>query len=77
MPKKDLQTPKNVLMLTLTERQSRNVAAMLKRRKYTKATIESCRRRSPIEIAQFYEPMDEEARKALIDDIARAAGLQP
>jgi hypothetical protein len=77
MPKKDLQTPKNVLMLTLTERQSRNVAAMLKRRKYTKATIESCRRRSPIEIAQFYEPMDEAARKALIDDIARAAGLQP
>jgi hypothetical protein len=53
------------------------VAAMLKRRKYTKATVESCRRRSPIEIAQFYEPMDEEARKGLLDDIARAAKLQP
>lgn len=77
MAKRHLETPQNVLMLSLTERQSRNVAAMLKRRGYTQATIESCRRRSPIEIAQFYEPLDEETRKALVDDIARAAKLQP
>lgn len=67
----------NVLMETLTERQSRSVAAMLKRRGYTQATIEDCRRRSPIEIAAYFEPLDENNRAALLRDIARAAKLQP
>ena len=67
----------HVLMQTLTERQARSVAAMLKRRGYTKATIEDCRRRSTIEIAKFFEPLDEEAREELIRQIARAAKLQP
>jgi hypothetical protein len=71
------KTPANVLMETLTERGARNVAAMLKRRGYAKATIEDCRRRSPIEIAKYFEPLDEEAREDLTRQIARAAGLQP
>jgi DNA-binding MarR family transcriptional regulator len=67
----------NVLMETLTERGARATAAMLKRRGYEKATIENCRRRSPIEIAKYFEPLDEEAREELIRQIARAAKLQP
>lgn len=67
----------SVLTLTLTERQARSVAAMLKRRGYTQAIIEDCRRRSAIEIAGFFEPMDEKARGELIRQIARAAKLQP
>jgi hypothetical protein len=67
----------NVLMLTLTERQARNVAAMLKRIGYTQAIIEDCRRRSAIEIAAFFEPMDEKAREDLIRKISKAAKLQP
>jgi hypothetical protein len=67
----------NVLMETLTERGARNVAAMLKRRGYTQATIEDCRRRSPLEVAAYFEPLDEEAREELTRRIARAAGLQP
>lgn len=74
MTKKD---EPNVLMENLTERGSRNVAAMLKRRGYTQATVESCRKRSPIEIAAYFEPLDEEAREELTRRIARAAGLQP
>jgi DNA-binding MarR family transcriptional regulator len=73
-------TPKltpNVLMETLTERGARSVAAMLKRRGYTQAVIENCRKRSPIEIAKYFEPLDEEAREELIRQIARAAKLQP
>jgi hypothetical protein len=73
-------TPKvtpNVLMETLTERMARSVAAMLKRRGYTQAIIEDCRRRSPIEIAQYFEPLDKEARDELVKDIAKAAKLQP
>jgi hypothetical protein len=69
--------PSNVLMENLTERGARNVAAMLKRRGYTQATIEDCRRKSPIEIAAYFEPLDEEAREELVRRIARAAGLQP
>jgi hypothetical protein len=76
MTKKNKVT-ENVLMLTLTERGARSTAAMLKRNGYTQATIEDCRRRSPIEIAAFFEPMDEEARKELTEKIARAAKLQP
>jgi hypothetical protein len=67
----------NVLMQALTERQARSVAAMLKRRGYTQATIEDCRRRSPLQVAGYFEPMDEEAREELIRQIARAAKLQP
>lgn len=69
--------PENVLMLSLTERGARNTAAMLKRNGYTQATIEDCRRRSPIEIAAFFEPTNEEAREELTRRIARAAKLQP
>jgi hypothetical protein len=60
----------NVLMQALTERQARSVAAMLKRRGYTQATIEDCRRRSPLQVAGYFEPMDEEAREELIRQIA-------
>jgi hypothetical protein len=67
----------NILMETLTERGARSVAAMLKRRGYTQATIEDCRRRSPVEIAKYFEPLEEEARDELIRQIARAAKLQP
>lgn len=71
------QNPTNVLMQSLTERQARSVAAMLKRRGYTQAIIEDCRRRSPLEIAAYFEPFDEEARKELIRQIAKAAKIQP
>lgn len=71
------QNKPNVLMQTLTEREARSVAAMLKRRGYTQATIEDCRRRSPLEIAQYFEPLDENAREELIRQIARAAKFQP
>ena len=67
----------NVLMQSLTERGARNVAAMLKRKGYTQATIEDCRRRSPLEIAAYFEPYDGDARQELIRQIAKAAGLQP
>jgi hypothetical protein len=67
----------NILMESLTERAARNVAAMLKRRGYTQATIEDCRRRSPLEIAAYFEPYDESAKQELIRQIAKAAGLQP
>jgi DNA-binding PadR family transcriptional regulator len=67
----------NVLMQSLTERGARNVAAMLKRKGYTQATIEDCRRRSPLEIAAYFEPYDEDAKQELIRQIAKAAGLQP
>ena len=67
----------NILMEPLTERASRNVAPMLKRRGYTRATIEDCRKRSPIEIASYFEPYDEMARMTLIQVIAQTAGLQP
>ena len=77
MTKKENKEPQNVLMLSLTERGARNTAAMLKRRGYTQATIEACRRKSPIEIAAFFEPLDKEAREDLVEQIARAAKLQP
>lgn len=64
-------------METLTERGARNVAAMLKRNGYERAIIEDCRRRSPIQIAAYFEPTDEKARAALADQIAKAAGLKP
>ena len=67
----------NIFMETLTERAARNTAAMLKRKGYTQATIEDCRRRSPLEIAQYFEPLDEEARKELMLSIAQAAELIP
>ena len=67
----------NVLMEPLTERAARNVAPMLKRRGYTRAVIEDCRKRSPIEIASYFEPYDEIARISLIQAIAQVAGIQP
>lgn len=69
--------PQNVLMQSLTERGARNVAAMLKRKGYTQATVENCRRRSPVEIAAYFEPIDTEAKEELVRQIAKAAGLQP
>jgi hypothetical protein len=73
-------TPKSfpsVLMEKLTEREARSTAAMLKRIGYKRAIIDDCRKRSPIEIAQYFEPLDEEARNELVKRIAQAAGLQP
>jgi hypothetical protein len=67
----------NILMHTLTEKEARAVAAMLKRTGYTQATIEDCRKKSPIEIAQFFQPLIEEDRKFLLQAIAQAAGLVP
>lgn len=67
----------NVLMESLTERGARNTAAMLKRRGYTQATVEDCRRRSPLQIAAYFEPLDDAARAQLVNDISVAAGLQP
>ena len=69
--------PANVLMETLTERGARSVAAMLKRNGYERATIEDCRKRSPIQIAAYFEPLDENERKILTEQIAKAAGLKP
>ncbi len=67
----------NILMEPLTERAARNVAAMLKRAGYTQATIDGCRKRSPFEIAIFFEPLDMDARIELVNRIAKTAGLQP
>ena len=67
----------NVLMEPLTERAARNVAPMLKGRGYTRAIIEDCRKRSPIEIASYFEPYDEIARMLLVQAIAQVAGIQP
>ena len=64
-------------MEPLTERAARNVAPMLKRRGYTRAIIEDCRKRSPIEIASYFEPYDEIARMLLVQAIAQVAGIQP
>jgi hypothetical protein len=74
---KRVQTPTNILMQALTEREARKVAAMLRRTGYTQAIIEDCRRRSPIEIAAYFEPIDEKEREELTKIIARTAGLQP
>ena len=67
----------NVYMQTVTERAARNIAAMLKRTGYTQATVEDCRKRSPLEIAMYFQPLDEEARKDLMLSIAQVAGLVP
>ena len=74
---KKVQPVSNVLMLAITERAARNVAAMLKRIGYTQIRVEDCRKRSPIEIAAFCEPYNEVERDKLIREIAQAAGLQP
>ncbi len=67
----------NVFLQSLTERESRNVAAMLKRTGYTQATVEDCRKKSSLEIASYFQPLDEEARKELMLSIAQVAGLIP
>jgi hypothetical protein len=72
----DKQHP-SILMHTLTEKEARAVAAMLKRTGYSQATIEDCRKKSPIEIAQYFQPLSEEDRKYLLQTIAQAAGLLP
>ena len=69
--------PKNILMESITERAARNVAAMLKRIGYGQATIEDCRHRSPLEIAAYFQPYDDEAKKDLAQRVAKAAGLLP
>ena len=72
----DKQHP-NILMHTLTEKEARAVAAMLRRTGYGQATIEDCRKRSPIEIAQYFQPISEDDRSYLLQAIAQAAGLVP
>lgn len=67
----------NVYMQTLTEREARIVAAMLKRTGYSQARIEDCRKKSPLEIATYFQPIIEEDRRYLMHAIAQAAGLVP
>lgn len=57
-------------------RQARNVARALKAVGYGTATIEKCRG-YVVNVAQYFEPMDVEARHEVLRIIARAAGLQP
>lgn len=71
------KSPLNIYMETLTERGARNTAAMLKRNGYESATIEDCRKRSPLQIAAYFEPLNEETRAQLVEQIAIAAGLKP
>lgn len=75
--KKQHPNEHNILMESLTERAARNVAGMLKRTGYTQARVEDCRRRSPFQIAAYFEPIDEAAKTELIKRIAKTAGLQP
>jgi hypothetical protein len=72
----DKQHP-NILMHTLTEKEARAVAAMLRRTGYSQATIEDCRKKSPLEIAAYFQPMNEQDRQYLVQAIAQAAGLVP
>jgi hypothetical protein len=76
MPKIDKQHP-NILMHTLTEKEARAVAAMLRRTGYSQATIEDCRKKSPLEIAAYFQPISEEDRQYLSQAVAQAAGLVP
>lgn len=67
----------NIYMQTLTERQSRAVAAMLKRTGYQTATVEDCRKKSALQIAAYFQPNSEEDRAYLLQAIAQTAGLVP
>jgi hypothetical protein len=73
----DMPQQPNVYMQTLTEREARAVAAMLKRTGYSQATIEECRKKSPLEIAAYFQPINEVDRLYLTQAIAQAAGLVP
>ena len=64
-------------MQTLTERESRAVAAMLKRLGYLQATVELCRRKSALEIAEYFQPYNVLDRNYLMEAIAQAAKLMP
>jgi hypothetical protein len=75
MPPKPEQP--SIFMHTLTEKEARAVAAMLRRTGYTQATIEDCRKKSPVEIAAYFQPISEEDRKFLMQAVAQAAGLIP
>ncbi len=69
--------PNNILMVPLSKRAARGVAAALKRWGYGKATFEDAYKKSSIEIGKFFEPLDEESRNRLIRNVSEAAGLQP
>ena len=68
----------NILIThVLTETEARAVAAMLKRTGYMQATIEDCRKKTPVEIAAFFQPLSELDRNYLLQAIAQAAKLMP
>ena len=73
----DKQHPNILLTHTLTEKEARAVAAMLKRTGYEQATIEDCRKKTPVEIAYYFQPLVDEDRKFLLQAIAQAAKLVP
>lgn len=76
MTKRVKQEPPNILGVALTERQSRSVAAWLKRNSYD-ATVELCRRKSVIEIAAYFTPLTPTDRPKLEQDLLVAAGMVP
>jgi hypothetical protein len=71
------KTPTHIYMQTLTERESRAVANMLKRTGYSQATVEDCRKKSPLQIAAYFQPLSQEDREYLMQAIAQTAGLVP
>ncbi len=67
---------KNVWTEHITARAARKVARVLKKAGYGTATRENCRG-YVINVAQYFEPGDVEARKNVLRLICEAAGIQP
>jgi hypothetical protein len=69
-------TDQSVWTEHITARAARNVARELKKAGYKSATRQNCRGYI-INVAQYFEPGDVEARQILLRLICEAAGIQP
>lgn len=65
-----------ILKEVLNTRQTQRVARALREAGYKTATAKKCRR-NVIGVAEYFEPINLDARQILIDIICQVAGLQP
>lgn len=66
----------NVWASYISTRKARNVARALKAAGYGTATIKRCTE-YVMNVANYFEPMDTDARNKLVRLICEAAGIQP
>ncbi len=67
---------KSVWTERISARQARKVARALREAGYNTATVQNCRE-YVINVAKYFEPGDNTAREKLLDEICKAAGIQP